>query len=1127
MGACYLQLAPDGGEFAYSTHQLNAEVLRQDASSAAICKPVQQQQTQQQAQQAPFYVQLDTQVVWQHHDAASISRGFPANLLIRASPPIRIDNAVPADIIVSIVDADLGVVIESDTVLEGASSCFFHADVSRRLMLSIQVPSLRLVCAKMARITLAGQSLAMLGGAVELVSDSETTPAAARQTVRLNLHNAVLPGHRSSRVIGVYAPIVLVNKTALPLQFRQAGGLSSGPSATTSASASTLLSVASEDDAAGSASTNEVLAQTAVQLFSFRSSSVAPRLAVRVSGQTQYSAGFGIAAGSTGEAQLKGVSGAGGVQLGVAMRLGSGRFFCSKVITFSPRFVIANRTGYALEVRAADSETAAALLVDNDARLPFHFDAKSRLVRVRLHRVFAGGDGGAWSVPFGVNDVGDVFVRTPDPDTTGGSRSVLLRARIALEGATLFVLLTVWARGAPFRVDNLSETGVRFGQTAADALPGASRYLAQPRQCVPFALDLPSAADRSITIHVGKHSRRVDLARLGDHKPFAFPHGGLALAVVPDNGVRVLQLRRLVGARSEIISDDDDDDATVDEQVDDGPSFHVSLNVAEIGVSLVSAAPRELVYLNLQGLAASLQLRAAQQSVEVSLQELQVDNQMPNFEFPVLLARAPPRTEQAKRSFGAPIIQMSAILAATMAASASAPDATSARRSGAGSVLVVRYCSLLVQQLSVEVEESTIRELIRFATGLAPSSASAARQLERSPLFAPGALDASGVPPVPRRMFKGERSSVAVYLEVFQIQPIGVNVSLVRSLSASSDSAPDDDYLMSATTRPVRVLVEALTMSLGNVRDAPVRLNALELSLATLDASTLKALIGRHYAQQALTQVHKVVGAVDLIGNPVGLFSNLASGVEDFFYEPYLGLVRSPEDFARGLGRGTASLLRNSVAGLFGGVSKITSSVSKGLAEATFDRQYKAERHEAQRERPAGTMAGVAAGATTVLKGFGAGLAGLFQKPAQGARESGALGFVKGIGTGIAGVVTKPVIGVLDGTSKIAQGITSSSLGLDAHFFPARKRLPRFIQSDGLIKPFEKASAVGSDILRRAGRRAFEEDLFVAMLALSTANCKPMQEAAERAAAAKTRLNGDDYTTYLLLTTTYVLCQCV
>jgi len=70
-------------------------------------------------------------------------------------------------------------------------------------------------------------------------------------------------------------------------------------------------------------------------------------------------------------------------------------------------------------------------------------------------------------------------------------------------------------------------------------------------------------------------------------------------------------------------------------------------------------------------------------------------------------------------------------------------------------------------------------------------------------------------------------------------------------------------------------------------------------------------IIGKHYTYQIVSQMHKLVGSVDLIGNPVGLFGSISTGVEDFFYEPYQGLTRGPKDFALGVGTGSISLVRN------------------------------------------------------------------------------------------------------------------------------------------------------------------------------------------------------------------------
>lgn len=63
--------------------------------------------------------------------------------------------------------------------------------------------------------------------------------------------------------------------------------------------------------------------------------------------------------------------------------------------------------------------------------------------------------------------------------------------------------------------------------------------------------------------------------------------------------------------------------------------------------------------------------------------------------------------------------------------------------------------------------------------------------------------------------------------------------------------------------------------------------------------------------------MEQILGSADFLGNPVGLFTNFATGIEDFFYEPVKGLVKSPADFATGLAKGAKSLVKNSVYGTF------------------------------------------------------------------------------------------------------------------------------------------------------------------------------------------------------------------
>lgn len=80
-------------------------------------------------------------------------------------------------------------------------------------------------------------------------------------------------------------------------------------------------------------------------------------------------------------------------------------------------------------------------------------------------------------------------------------------------------------------------------------------------------------------------------------------------------------------------------------------------------------------------------------------------------------------------------------------------------------------------------------------------------------------------------------------------------------------------------------------MTIGNINDAPLRLNALAIKDMRLTVPVLQERIFYHYKQEVLRQVYRILGSADFIGNPVGLFTNVSSGVADIFYEPYKGVV--------------------------------------------------------------------------------------------------------------------------------------------------------------------------------------------------------------------------------------------
>lgn len=148
-----------------------------------------------------------------------------------------------------------------------------------------------------------------------------------------------------------------------------------------------------------------------------------------------------------------------------------------------------------------------------------------------------------------------------------------------------------------------------------------------------------------------------------------------------------------------------------------------------------------------------------------------------------------------------------------------------------------------------------------------------------------------------------------------------------------------------------------------------------------------------------------------------------------FFYEPYQGLVQSPQDFVLGIRKGTGSLLAGVVGGALTSTAALVGTASSGIAYLSGDKEFVKERsfkrQQGKAARDRGVMDGIKHGSEEVLSGFASGITGIFTKPVQEAKKEGALGFIKGIGMGVAGVAVKPVLGLTDGLSTIAMGISN------------------------------------------------------------------------------------------------------
>lgn len=254
-------------------------------------------------------------------------------------------------------------------------------------------------------------------------------------------------------------------------------------------------------------------------------------------------------------------------------------------------------------------------------------------------------------------------------------------------------------------------------------------------------------------------------------------------------------------------------------------------------------------------------------------------------------------------------------------------------------------------------------------------------------------------------------------------------------------------------------------MTVGNISDAPIRLNALQLDNPILSRTQLMKNIIKFYSQEMIGQVHAIIGASDFLGNPVGLFNNVASGVSDMFYEPIQGFqITKPHEFGIGVAKGAGSLVKKTVFGLSDTFSKLTGSLGKGLAVITMDEKYQESRRLASRNRPDHVINGVTSGAASLFRSVTSGVAGVISQPYKGAQESGFDGFFKGLGKGLLGVVTKPIVGIFDLATNVSDGLKNTTGAFDTVI--NRQRLPRYIASDNILQNYNAKEALGLSWLK-------------------------------------------------------------
>ncbi|XP_025156986.1 vacuolar protein sorting-associated protein 13 isoform X2 [Harpegnathos saltator] len=426
-----------------------------------------------------------------------------------------------------------------------------------------------------------------------------------------------------------------------------------------------------------------------------------------------------------------------------------------------------------------------------------------------------------------------------------------------------------------------------------------------------------------------------------------------------------------------------------------------------------------------------LQYRTSAHQVQMhaKINRLQIDNQLSECVFPIILAPVPPPKSVTQSTVMKPFAELSMVK----------------RLLEHSNVQQFRYFKVLIQEFHIKVDIVFINAIMGLL------EANEVNDAEESALFR---TDMKLVnEPLMYHVNLITTAEQKNFFDLLHFSPLKIHISFSMTGSGSGPSA---------LPQVLNVLLQGIGVTLTDINDIVFKLAYFERNYVFMTHKQLISEATTHYAGQAIKQAYVLVLGLDVIGNPYGLVIGTMKGIEDLFYEPFQGAIQGPGEFAEGLYLGVRSMLGHTVGGMVGAVSKITGAMGKGIAALTFDKDYQRKRQEQLNKQPANLQEGIVRSGKGLVMGVVDGVTGVVMKPISGAKEEGVEGFFKGFGKGVVGLVTRPTAGVIDFASGSLGAVRRAT---ELNEETKKVRPPRFLQPDSLVRPYIKDEAEGNKIL--------------------------------------------------------------
>ncbi len=223
-----------------------------------------------------------------------------------------------------------------------------------------------------------------------------------------------------------------------------------------------------------------------------------------------------------------------------------------------------------------------------------------------------------------------------------------------------------------------------------------------------------------------------------------------------------------------------------------------------------------------------------------------------------------------------------------------------------------------------------------------------------------------------------------------------------------------------------------------------------------------------------------MLGATDILGNPVSLISNLGRGVEELYSEPFQGLLTGDiSQAASGLGRGVKGLVGKTAFGVGNSVAKLTGTWYVGL-RGFSGRQVS----ESQLDNPHSIGSGVSNGAKGLGSEIVKGVAGVYTVPRQTIKDSG-LGctqVTKGTLQGVFGMVSSPITGLLKMLYSLSTGVKNQTHETRSL---SRFRFPRYFNEREVMESYDPVLSHAQAALTQSSSGQWSQEVILFALDIS------------------------------------------